>query len=213
MAITAQTIIERGMKKHAEVDTNVRALILENLSDFLDELYSIYDLNQAVKSSSITISAETVAMPTDFLRLANVVYDSPWFGYEPTEIFATEYNKYQSLLSTTNVTPPQYVYADHPGRVLRFLPVTSGSVTGKLTYYPQFADLALATDLQFFPMQSLLVLFCYLDYCEYDQAEPRPRLAQAFERLRLQLQIKYNEKKESPRLSDRFFGTVSTATD
>jgi len=205
MTITAQTLIERGMKKHGEVDSNVRTLILENLSDFLDELYSIYDLNQAVKSSSITISAETVSMPTDFLKLANVVYDSPWYGYEPTEIYATEYNKYQSLYSNINVTPPQYIYADHAGRVLRFIPVTSGSLTAKLMYYPQFAAMTLSTDLQFFPMQTLLVLFCYLEYCDYDRVDPSPRKLQAFERLMAQLPIKYGSKKESPELDSRYF--------
>lgn len=213
MSLTAQTIIERGMKMHAEVDTNVRTIILEQLSDFLDGLYAVFDLDQSVKSTDITTTAnsETVTMPTDLLRVDSIVWAEPYYGSMPRVLSPKEYNIAQSSYSNTTGNPPFAVFFDYQGRVLRFQPIPSGALTAKLMYYPQHSDIALATDLQYFPMTRLLVLFAYLSYVDYDRAIPAPRHQLEYETLLSQFTFRYRSKIDPPELDGAYYKTVDVA--
>lgn len=197
---TAQGIIERGMKLYAEVDTNIRAVILDQLSDYLDKLWASYDINQAAKTATIALSAstETVAMPTDLLRVDSITYDDPYRGFMPRELTPRQYNYWQSIYQNTSGTPPWGFWPNYADRTLHFQPVSGAAINGLLMYYPQYADVALATDLSFFPNTRQLVLFCYLSYVYYDHAEPNPLYLQEFQQIESLLTFKYWSGGDSP---------------
>ncbi len=193
MTMTAQTIVETGMKLHGDLDSNVRTLIYTLLGSYLDKLWSIFDVDQAAKIMPLTISngVETVAMETDMLRLDSITYDSPYQGMSPHKLTPRQYNYAQSALVNTSGSPPTYVWPDYGNRLLKFQPIPSVGITGKIMYYPQFADIAAGTDLQFFPMTRLLELFAYLAYARYDGVQPDPQYSQEFAQLELQFTAKY----------------------
>lgn len=200
MTLTAGTIVENGMKLHAEVDSNIKVIILNALSEFLDQIYSTHDLVVGAKKDtfSLTADSETLAMPTDLLRADSFSYDNPYQGYTPTELSATMYNYLQSLFSNTKGTPPYHYWPDFQNRVFRFIPITTSNLTGVIIYYPQFADISDSTDLQFFPMTRLLQLFCYLTYVDYLRNDPAPRYFAEYQALYVQLTTKYSSIAEVP---------------
>jgi hypothetical protein len=181
------------MKLHGDLDANVASIIYTLLGSYLDYLWSIYDINQAAIRADITITSgiETVAMPTDLLRLDSIAYDSPYQGYSPDILTPRQYNMVQSIYQNTSGSPPLAVWPDYSNRVYRFQPIPSVTLTGKQMYYPQFQSIAAATDLQFFPLTRLLELFAYVTYATYDGVEPNPLYVQQFQNLEQQLTFKY----------------------
>jgi hypothetical protein len=160
----------------------------------------VHDLVVGAKKAtfSLTANSETLAMPADLLRADSFSYDNPYQGYTPTELSATMYNHLQSLFSNTKGTPPYHYYPDFQDRVFRFIPVTTSNLTGILMYYPQFATITTAYDLQFFPLTRLLVLFCYLQYVYYLKNEPTQLWLAEYQALYVQLTTKYSAIAEVP---------------
>ena len=200
MAYTAGTIVEDGMKLHADVDANIKTIILTDLSHYLDKLWSIYDIDQSAKTSTITLvsGTETVSMPTDLLRLVSITYDDPYRGFAPKELTPRMYNYWQSVYQNTSGTPPWGVWANYGDRTFNFQPVPSAAITGKVMYYPQFVDITTNTDLQFFPLLRLLELFAYMTYALYDGVEPKAMYMQEFKELESQLTFKYWSGGDAP---------------
>lgn len=207
MTIDAGTIVENGMKLHAEVDSNIKTIILNSLSEFLDQIYSTHDLTVGAKRATFALVAdtETLAMPADLLRADSFSYDNPYQGYTPTVLSATMYNYLQSLFINTKGTPPYHYYPDFQNRVFRFLPVTTQALTGIIMYYPQFADIVTGTDLTFFPMTRLLQLFCYLTYVYYLKNEPNRLWLAEYQALYVQLTTKYSSIAEVPIKDGAYF--------
>lgn len=206
-AHTAGDIVEEGMKLHAEVDSNIKTIILNALGEFLDQIYSTHDLTIGAKKDtfSLTANLETLAMPADFLRIDSFSYDNPYQGYTPTEKSATMYNYLQSLFINTKGTPPYHYWLDYQNRVFRFIPVTTQDLTGVIMYYPQFADIVAATDLKFFPMTRLLQLFSYLTYVYYTKTDPNPLWLAEYQALYIQLTTKYSSIAEVPIKDGAYF--------
>lgn len=207
MTIDAGTIVENGMKLHAEVDANIKVVILNALSEFLDQIYSTHDLTVGAKRTTFALVAnvETLAMPADLLRADSFSYDTPYQGYTPTVLSATMYNYLQSLFINTKGTPPYHYYPDFQNRVFRFIPITTQALTGIIMYYPQFVDIATGTDLTFFPMTRLLQLFCYLVYVYYLKNEPNQLWLAEYQALYVQLTTKYSAIAEVPIKDGAYF--------
>ncbi len=196
----AGTIVESGMKLHAEVDANITTIILNALSEFLDQIYSTHDLVVGAKKATFTLTAnvETLAMPADFLRADSFSYDSPYQGHIPAELSATRYNYLQSLFANTTGAPPSHYWPDYQNRVFRFIPVTTVGLTGVIMYYPQFDAITAAYDLTFFPLTRLLQLFSYLTYVDYLRDTPSQRYVAEYSALYVQLTTKYSSIAEVP---------------
>lgn len=207
MTLIAGDIVENGMKLHAEVDSNIKTIILNALSEFLDQIYSTHDLTIGAKriAFSLTADSETLAMETDLLRADSFSYDNPYQGYTPTEISATMYNYLQSLFINTKGTPPYHYYPDFQNRVFRFIPITTQDLTGIMMYYPQFIAITANTDLQFFPMTRLLQLFSYLTYVYYLKDEPNQLWLAEYQALYVQLTTKYSSIAEVPIKDGAYF--------
>ncbi len=213
MAIDAGTIVENGMKLHAEVDSNVKTIILNALSEFLDQIYSSHDLVIGAKKDtfSLTANSETLAMPADLLRVDSFPYDTPYQGYTPVELSATRYNYLQSLYINTKGTPPYHYWPDFQNRVFRFLPITTSGLTGVILYYPQFQDITTSTDLTFFPLTRLLQLFCYLTYVYYLKDEPNQLWLSEYNALYVQLTTKYSSIAEVPQKDSAHYKSISVS--
>ncbi len=213
MALIAGTVVEKGMKLHAEVDSNIKTIILDALSEFLDQIYSSHDLKIGAKKTtfSLTANLETVAMETDLLRPDSFSYDTPYQAYTPTEISATRYNYLQSLYANTTGTPPHHYFPDYQSRVFRFIPVTTSALTGVLMYYPQFEAMTANTDLQFFPLTRLLQLFCYLNYVYYLKDDPNQLWLSEYGALYTQLITKYSSIAEVPVKDGTYYKTPSVS--
>ena len=207
MTLTAGKIVEEGMKLHAEIDANIKVIILNALSEFLDQIYSTHDLVVGAKRTtfSLTADSETLTMPTDLLRADSFSYNNPYQGYTPTELSATMYNYLQSLFINTKGTPPYHYYPDFQERVFRFQPITTQDLTGIMMYYPQFQDITAETNLQFFPLTRLLQLFSYLTYVHYTKSEPNSLWLAEYQVLYVQLTTKYSAIAEVPIKDGAYF--------
>ncbi len=215
MALTAETIVQNGMKLHADLDTNIQTLILSLLGTYLDKIWSVFDIEYAAVIADITISSGTkeVSMETNLLRLDSITYDVPYQGMAPVILTPRQYNYAQSALINASGSPPEYVWADYTNRNFVFQPVPTTSLTGKVMYYPQYATLSTSTDLQFFPMTRLLELFAYLAYTRYDGVLPDQMYAQEFTELETQLTTKYWARGESPIKDPAWFNYVNIAIE
>lgn len=215
MTLTAQTIVQRGMKLHADLDSNVETLILSLLGTYLDKLWSIYDINQAAVIAAITINSNdsTVAMPTDLLRVDSITYDNPYQGTSPLELTPKQYNYAQSYTINYSGSPPEAFWPDYTNREFVFVPVPTTTFTGKVMYYPQYATIAAATDLQFFPLTRLLELFAYLAYASYDRVQPDALYAQEFKEIEAQLTFKYWSGGDPPSKDGSWYNTPSVAIE
>jgi hypothetical protein len=213
MTLLAGTIVENGMKLHAEVDANIKVIILNALSEFLDQIFSTHDLTIGAKKSTFSLTAndETVAMPTDLLRVDSFSYDVPYQGFTPTELSATMYNRLQSLYINTQGSPPYHYWPDYQNRVFRFTPTTTQNLTGVIMYYPQFIAITVDTDLQFFPLTRLLQLFCYLTYVDYLRNDPVQRYLAEYSALYVQLTTKYSSIAEVPRKDGAYYKSPEIA--
>lgn len=213
MALTAETIVQTGMKLHGDLDSNITSLIYTLLGSYLDKLWAIYDINQAAISASITITSgiSTVSMPTDLLRLDSITYNSPYQGYAPDILTPREYNYAQSLYQNTSGSPPLAVWPDYSNRVYRFVPVPSVTLTGEQMYYPQFQSISSSTDLQFFPLTRLLELFAYIAYTTYDGVQPNPIYVTEFQSLEQQLTFKYWSGGDPPTKDPKSYYSPSIA--
>ena len=213
MAFTAGTIATNGMELHAEVDANIKTIVLKSLSSFLDQIFSTHDLVIGAKKTTFALVAnvETVAMPTDLLRANSFSYDIPYQGYTPTEMTINQYNYLQSVFINTKGTPPYHWWPDYQSRVFRFQPITTQALTGVLMYFPQFEDIAEGTDLQFFPMIRLLELYCYLTYVSYTRSVPDPRYLAEYNALYVQLTTKYSATAEVPLKDGAYYKSVEIA--
>ena len=215
MALTAQTIVQTGMRLHADLDDNIESLIYTLLGSYLDKLWSIFDIDQAATISAITIlnSTEEVSMPTDLLRVDSITYDSPYQGMSPRILTPRQYNYAQSALINTSGSPPYGVWPDYSNRQFKFQPIPSVGLTGKVMYYPQYTDITSSTDLQFFPLTRLLELFAYLAYTRYNGVPPDPMYAQEYAELETQLTTKYWSGGDPPTKDAAWFNSVNVAIE